>query len=265
MYVHEVYEMKYRAFCGVAAAVFVSGAVCVATEGNGEGEARERKAKISVGAGAIVTSKPYRGTNARVYPVPMFSYEGRRFYFRGVAAGYRLFEGTNWSLAPVLSPRFDGYDENDSSALWGMDDRDVSLDAGLAFTLRGDWGVFGAALVTDVLGKHDGQELELSYSKPLRWEKWTIAPALGLHWQSSNLVDYYYGVRVKERRAGRPAYDADEAVNPFVALRVQRRLGKKWNVLGAIQYEWFDDEISDSPIVDDNYDISVVTGVLYTF
>ena len=123
-----------------------------------------------------------------------------------------------------------------------------------------------AALVTDILGKHDGQELELTYSKPMRWDAWSIAPAGGLRWQSRDLTDYYYGVRDGEARLpGRPAYDADGAVNPFVALRAQRPLGRKWSLLGAVQYEWFDDEISDSPIVDESYDITVLAGVLYTF
>jgi outer membrane protein len=195
----------------------------------------------------------------------MFSYEGRRFYFRGVAAGYRLFQGTNWSIAPVLWPRFDGYEEDDSGALRGMDDRDMTLDGGLAFSLRGDWGVFGASLVTDILGKHDGQELELSYSKPLRRGPWVIAPTAGLRWESSNLVDYYYGVRDDEARTGRPAYDADAAFDPFVGLRLLRALGKKWTFLAAAQYEWFDGEIADSPIVDEDYDISVMVGLLYSF
>jgi len=242
-----------------------AGAACVAAEPDVEREMEAQKARISLGAGAVVTSKPYVGVNAGVYPIPMFAYEGRRLYLRGVAMGYRFLAGRDWSVAPVLWPRFDGYQEQDSSALWGMDDRDVTLDAGAAFTLRGDWGVLGAALVTDILGKHDGQELELSYSKPLRWDNWTIAPAAGLRWQSSDLVDYYYGVRDEEARPGRPAYDADGAVNPFVALRVQRPLGRKWTLLGAVQYEWFDDEIGDSPIVDEKYDITVMAGVLYTF
>jgi outer membrane protein len=164
-----------------------------------------------------------------------------------------------------LWPRFDGYEEENSAALRGMDDRDMTLDGGVAFALRGEWGVFGASVVTDILGKHDGQEVELSYSKPVRRGKWVISPAAGLRWQSSNLVDYYYGVRTGEVRTGRPAYDANAAVNPFVGLRLLRSLGKRWTLLGAAQYEWFDDEISDSPIVDEDYDISVMAGLLYSF
>jgi len=262
--------MMYRVVHVVLLLGLLGGAVCAAGEPDAEPdlerEMETRKPTISLGAGVVVTSKPYEGVNAGVYPIPMFAYEGRRLYLRGVAVGYRFLSARNWSVAPVLWPRFDGYEEEDSSVLRGMDDRDMTLDAGVAFAYRGDWGVFGAALVTDILGKHDGQELELTYSKPMRWDAWSIAPAAGLRWQSRDLADYYYGVRHEEARLpGRPAYDADGAVNPFVALRVQRPLGRKWSLLGAVQYEWFDDEISDSPIVDESYDITVIAGVLYTF
>jgi len=262
--------MRYRLVPAVVLLGLLAGALCAAGEPGAEPdlerEMETRKPTISLGAGVVVSSKPYVGANAGVYPIPMFAYEGRRLYLRGVALGYRFVSGRDWSVAPVLWPRFDGYEEEDSSSLRGMDDRDVTLDAGAAFTFRGDWGVFGAALVTDILGKHDGQELELSYSKPMRWDVWTIAPAAGLRWQSSNLTDYYYGVRDGEARLpDRPPYYADGSVNPFVALRVQRPVGRKWSLLGVIQYEWFDDEISDSPIVDESYDITVLAGVLYTF
>jgi outer membrane scaffolding protein for murein synthesis (MipA/OmpV family) len=36
-------------------------------------------------------------------------------------------------------------------------------------------------------------------------------------------------------------------------------------VLGAVQYEWLDGEMTDSPIVDDDYDASFMVGALYSW
>lgn len=223
------------------------------------------KRKVFVGAGAIVSSKPYRGVDPKIYPVPMFGYEGERFYLRGVGGGYRLLHKGRWSFGPVLQPRFDGYEEDDSRDLAGMDDRDLTLDGGVAMTWRTNRGLLGVSWVTDLLGKHDGQELEFSYTAVLSHGGFDFIPSVGLRYKTDKLVDYYYGVKSDEVRAGRPAYEADEAMDPFVRLAVRRKLVGKWSLLGAVQCEWFDSEIKDSPIVDQSQDLSFVAGVLYSW
>lgn len=224
-----------------------------------------RQREVFVGAGLLVSSKPYEGVDSKIYPIPMFGYEGERLYLRGVGGGYRLFHIGGWSVGPVLQPRFDGYEEDDSHELAGMDDRDLTLDGGVGLTWRAGWGLIGASWVTDLFGKHDGQEVELSYTAVLSRFGCDFIPSVGLRYKTDKLVDYYYGVKTDEARAGRPAYEADDATDPFVRLAVRRKLAGKWSLLGALQYEWFDSEIKDSPIVDQSQDVSFVAGVLYSW
>jgi outer membrane protein len=250
----------------VMAAMWICAAVAGgAWAGEAEPSVESRKREVFVGAGVLVSSKPYRGIDPRVYPIPMFGYEGERLYLRGVGGGYQLFRMGGWSLGPVLQPRFDGYEADDSRYLAGMKDRDLTLDGGVGLTWRTKWGLIGLSWITDLLGKHHGQELEFSYTAILPYAGFDFIPSAGLRYKSDNLVDYYYGVRTSEARAGRPAYEATEAVDPFVRLAVRRKLGGKWSLLGAVQYEWFDSEITDSPIVDRSNDVSFVAGLLYSF
>ncbi len=230
------------------------------------GQQGERKpAEWFVGAGAIVVSKPHIGVDAKVYPVPVFGYEGERLYLRGIVGGYRLFKGERWSLGPVLRPRFEGYNADDSAALAGMNDRDPSLDAGAEWSWLADWGLIGVSLVTDVLGKHHGQELELSYTALFSYEGFDFVPSAALRWRSRNLVDYYYGVRAEEAAPGRLPYTGDDTFTPLVRLTVRRKVTEKWSALGAAQYEWLGSEITDSPIIDDDYTVSFMLGLTYTF
>lgn len=228
-------------------------------------ESQLKKAEWFVGAGAIVVSKPHIGVDAKIYPVPLFGYEGERAYLRGVMAGYRLFKGERWSLGPVLRPRFEGYEASDSSALAGMSDRDPSLDAGAEWSWRADWGLIGVSLVTDVLGKHHGQELEFSYTAMFPYGGFDFIPSVAARWRSSNLVDYYYGVRAEEETADRSAYEPGDTIAPLVRLMVRRKLSEKWSALGAAQYEWLGSEITDSPIVEDDYVVSFMLGLTYTY
>jgi outer membrane protein len=235
---------------------------CGAAETNGK-DANEPT--IYLGGGAVVSTRSYIGVDPRVYPVPLFAYEGKRLYLRGVVGGYRLLMGEGWSVGPVVQPRFDGYDQEDSSALKGMDERHWSLDAGVAASWLTKIGLFGLSAVTDALGKHKGQELEFSYTILFNLAGFDFIPSAGIRWKSQDLVDYYYGVQPSEVRPGRPAYEGQDALDPFARLAVRRKLTDRWSLLAAVQYEWLDDAITDSPIVDANYDASFLVGALYSW
>lgn len=230
-----------------------------------EPDSGRKPAEWFVGAGAIISSKPHIGLSTKVYPIPIFGYEGERLYLRGIVGGYRLFKGERWSLAPVLRPRFEGYDADDSAALAGMGDRSLSLDAGAEWSWLADWGLLGVALVTDVLGKHRGQELEFSYTALFSYGGFDFVPSAALRWRSRNLVDYYYGVRPEEEVPGRPAYRPDDTISPLVRLMLRRKLSQAWSAMGAVQYEWFGSEITNSPIIEDDYGVSFILGLTYTF
>jgi outer membrane protein len=228
-------------------------------------QAGRKESEWFVGAGALVMSKPYRGLDSKAYVIPVLSYEGDRLYLRGIVGGYRLFKGERWSLGPVLRPCFEGYQAEDSTALAGMRDRHPSLDAGVEWSWLADWGLVTVSLVTDVLGKHDGQELEVSYTAMLPHAGFDFIPSAGVRWRSSNLVGYYYGVQADEARAGRPAYEPGDTITPVIRLTVRRKLSARWSALGAAQYEWFGGAITDSPIVENDYAVSFILGLAYSF
>lgn len=254
--------MQLRICCCAMAACLVLTVWCYADENDVD---KEKEPTTSLGAGAVINSKPYVGADARVYPIPLFRFEGKRFYLRGASGGYRLFTGEGWSLGPVVQPRLDGYEEDDSSALEGMDDRDWSVDAGAAFSWRTGIGLFELAYITDLLGRHDGQEADFRYALRFRRGAFTFVPATGIRWKSENLVDYYYGVQSDEVRPDRPSYEGGDALNPYVGVTVQYKLGERWRLLTGARYEWLDDEIADSPIVDDHYEVSFLAGILYSW
>jgi outer membrane protein len=221
--------------------------------------------EISVGGGAVISSKPFDGVRAKTYPIPMFTYEGERLYLRGITGGYRLFKAGGWSIGPTLRPRFEGYEASDSSALAGMKNRNPTIDAGIDLSWRTDWGLISAIVVTDILGAHDGHESELSYTVLFPYAGFNIIPSVAVRWRSSNLANYYYGVRDSEVGNGRPPYTPDDSVTPVVRVAVRRKLSERWGLLLASQYEWLSSEIRDSPIVDDNSILSALFGVTYSF
>lgn len=230
------------------------------------GQNQEEKPEKYVGAGVIVKGEPYIDVDSKVYPVPLFGYDGPRLYLYGISGGYRLIKHDGLSIGPVFRPRFTGFDADDSRALNGMEDRDWTLDLGAAVSWLTDYGLSSVGWVTDVLGRHKGQELELSYTIMFPVAGFDIIPSVAVQYQSSDLVDYYYGVRSDEALLPeRPAYEAGGAWNPYFRLAVRRDLSEKWSLMLGGQLDWFDDEIDNSPIVDESRDYMLLGGLLYSF
>ncbi len=99
---------------------------------------------------------------------------------------------------------FEGYSGSDSPFLNGMQSRDWSVDGGVNIEAATPVGLLGLSIVTDLLGRYRGQEVEFRYliMFPLLGFNWI--PSGGVRWKSDNLVDYYYGVRPDEARPDRP-------------------------------------------------------------
>jgi outer membrane protein len=88
---------------------------------------------------------------------------------------------------------------------------------------------------------------------------------VGFSWLSNDLADYYYGVRSDETKVGRPAYSAGSGVNWFAGLGTDYKLDEKWSLFAQFSYEWLNNEITDSPIVDDDYKITILAGAMYKY
>lgn len=219
----------------------------------------------NLGLGVGYRNGIYKGADDQVFPVPLIVLERGDFYLKGTLAGYRFFKQDNLSLDVIAQWRFDGYDEDDSLFLAGMGDREMNIEGGLGLTYFDGWGLWRLSFVSDLRGEYDGQQTAFSYSKQFTRNRWSFLPTAGFLWDSSNLTNYYYGVEPKYARPWRPAYSVGEAWNPFVSLLTNYQLNEKWSAMALVRYEFFDSEISDSPIVDDDYKLTFLAGLMYPF
>lgn len=219
----------------------------------------------SLGIGVAVSSSPYRGVGNETMPFPLLVYQGERLFFRGTQLGYRFLNRNGYEVAALAKYRFQGYDEHDSSYLRGMEDRKGSLEGGLQASKKTTIGQVRMTLLGDLLGEHDGFEVELAYSKSFPFEKLIVKPGISAIWQSSQLVDYYYGVTRQEATDARPYYKADWSVSPQVGLTAIYMFNRQWAVNGRMSLTRLPDEIVDSPIVDDRFVASCFVGITYRF
>lgn len=234
-----------------------------------EQKRRPQQSSLLAGGGMVIKDEPLKGIRTEIFPIPFYLYQGKAFSIRGLSASYEIFAEEQWTISGLARLRTDGYDADDSSDLDGMSDRRNSLDVGAELQIENSWGNVGLDWLTDALGNHDGHETRLTFVKSFRAafgiKNMGLRPMLGLSWRSSNLNNYYYGVRAKEASANRNPYKCGSSMNPFAGIVLEYQLSERWGMFSMFKNEWLASEITNSPIIDQNNMITVILGLLYRF
>jgi len=222
----------------------------------------------SAGLGAIlrVEASPYVDGGSRTDLLPLYLYEGERFFLRAGRAGFKLAEDERQRLDLFLGRRLEGFSEHKVPAsLAGMDPRNSSMDLGLAWRYRQRWGSVRATLTHDVGRESRGTELLAGYSRRWDFGRWQLRPDVSVAWRDARLNDYYYGVEAHEARVGRPAYLPGSGVDLTLGLVASYRVLDNWRLLGGVSATWLDEDVRESPIIADRVQLAAFVGAMYDF
>ncbi len=221
------------------------------------------------GVGTIIVDKPHKGGDTDITAGPMLFYQKDRLVLSGIKVNYYLIYDDSWAVSLLGTPRFEGYDDNESRYLRGMHDRDATYEIGIQGSRKFNWGTISATFLTDVLGEHKGQEIQLTCRQTIRnvlaVKSLNLTPSIGVNWRSQQLNNYYYGVRSSEALVTRPEYHVGSSTGILAGLRVDYQLGQKWSLFSSVNVEWLGSEITDSPIVDEHTMTSLLFGAMYKF
>ncbi|HID49759.1 MAG TPA: MipA/OmpV family protein, partial [Chromatiales bacterium] len=136
---------------------------------------------------------------------------------------------------------------------------------GFAIGGENELGFAELSLFQDILGNSNGTKLRLELGKFIRSGRWTVVPSVLAIGLSGDFNDYYYGVRAGEASASRPVYSAGSGVNLAAQTYLMLDLGKRWHILGNIRADYLAPAITDSPIVDQDWMVSGMISLLYSF
>ncbi len=253
--------------------ILIAVMVCVcSSHGIAQDEAESKNNDLpyfAIGAGAVFSDSVYKDEDTRVIPVPNVVYLSEDYYLKGLTAGKWLIGSREgFKLAAQIGGRLEYIDDDESDYYDGMDPRRPTLEAGILaeYSFMGKYAVSFDAM-TDVMSEHDGYELSLSISERIpaifNNENLSLNLTAGASWRSENLNDYYFGVRNDEARSGRPAYNAGGGFNYLLGASLNYKINDRWSWFNAVGITFMADEISDSPLVDDDHSLSIFTGISY--
>ncbi|GFE64746.1 MipA/OmpV family protein [Litoreibacter roseus] len=227
--------------------------------------AQDGQQGFSAGLAVGVSTNPYIGEDNDASPFPLIRYQGNGFSVGTTGVFIDAFSTPVSKLEFVATPRFTGLEDPDADELNGID-RDFTVDAGFRFTYD---VTPGTELVTTVLqevtGEHDGQELRVSLSRSSDGFGFPLKGTVGVSWKSEDLSEYTYGVFASEARGGRDAYSPGSTLTPFVGLSSSIPLSQSAVLIGGVRAEFLEDDISDSPIVDEDVIFGASIGVQFSF
>jgi len=229
----------------------------VKTDERGEARARIEPKGFLYGFGLGISGEIYQGYDRRVIPLPILGYRGDNFEVLGPFASYDVYSAEGFDFKLNLAPRFQGFDDGDSDVFIGMEERDFSMDAGFGIGYeRNNWKVDVSAMF-DILGKSKGHELAAKVGKVVRYGPVFVEPHAQISYLDDKHVDYYYGVRANEATSNRSFYQGDNAVNYSLGVSVSTPIFFDGFTMLAIDYTWYDDSITDSPIVDQDTNLNL--------
>lgn len=228
----------------------------------------------NIGVASVVSDHAYVGAGKRYTPFPLIVYEGRRFFVRGTTGGVHLLKGHGLVLDAVVKPGFNTMDADDFGrrqlARRGidrgdLDDRDRSIDVGLALNWNSAAGWLRLQAEHDVAGASRGNLYNLTYGYPIHAGRALIQPFVGLTRLSGKVADYYYGIHADEVRRGVPDYRPGAVTLPELGVNVSYRFSRRWTLFAGARYRKLPDAVSDSPLIDGDGDTRVFLGVTYGF
>ncbi len=229
--------------------------------------AQEEKQKVTLGFGPYIQTQPYKDVDNILLTSPVIFFDNGLFYIRWSRAGvYFLGEKNDdyaWGFSLTIQPRVYGYK---SSEIEGMDTRESTWEGGLAFSATIDKAYIEAMLLTDMLNRYDSWILKTEVGYDFELGDFSFYPSLVVIYQSSDFMDYYYGVKQSEVASSKfNEYSAGDGFLIGAQTYIKYPITDKLSTLLNISAHKISDEAANSPLVDEDYIYSGLVSLIYTF
>ncbi len=224
---------------------------------------KDRTLKI----GAIVASSEslYVDGETKTQLQPRINYQNGLFFIQGTEAGGIILDNDNLKITGSVNIDTRDIDRGNSAQLSDMVTLDRAIDVKIGATWRNALGKVKASIRRDIAGTHNGLQAGLEFSKPMILANTKVAPFIGADWMSTDTANYYYGVSASDAKVGRPAYQANNSTVLSVGIKAMHPITKSLDLMGIAKINYFDSNVTDSPIVDKDHSVNIGLGFQYSF
>ena len=228
--------------------------------------AQDEKQKLTIGFGPYIQTQPYENVDNILLPSPVVFYDDGLFYIRWSRAGiYFLGDKQDdyaWGFSITTQPRTYGYEENE---IQGMNERETTWEGGLAFSAKTDKAYIEVMALTDIIDKYDSWILKTELGYDFEIGNFSLYPSLIVIYQSSDFLNYYYGVKKEEELGSRKEYIPNNGFLLGAQTYIKYPFTNELSALINIRADRLSNEVTGSPIVTEDYIYSGLVSLIYTF
>lgn len=218
-----------------------------------------------VGGAAISSQARYHESSNDNLVVPGALYFGDNLMFLGDRARYYFNKNDDVAYFGYGRYRFSNLDPS-NRGFEGMHKRKGELEGGVGLTWITNYALLTTRIVTDISGQSNGQELLIWADFPVIRDKFLLMPGLGVVVRSEKLANYYFGgVSSSESSPERAAWNTGTTLSPMASIVTSYRFNQHWTGMIAVNYEYYDKGIANSPLVQDNGEWLFITGIGYSW
>jgi MipA family protein len=254
---------------------------------------------FSIGVGVGTRTNPVEySNNLPIFLLPQVEYTGERFFVQNLDFGFIIQESNSQQLNLLLTPSYDqmffdrwssgnfyvesftdasfsgtqalpppekssGKDFSDTTNL-RLHKRRMTALAGIEYNFFAEDFDIQLQWLNDILDIHQGSEIRFLVGKNWRHNRWSLRTSAGLVWQDEKTLNYYYGLNENETLPS-ATYYPDAGVSPLLRLDWNYRLTENWDLRLFSSYRQLDDEIANSPIINDDKIVTLFIGGTYHF
>jgi len=161
---------------------------------------------------------------------------------------------------------FFGYDEDDATILKGRGDRKYSIDAGLGLDYRLSRShTISLSVQHDVSDAYKGLLANAKLFHVINARSFSLVPYLDFQYQSKDLVNYYYGVEKNDVSSNRTIYSPSHDMSIGFGYYFSFPIDENWHIRQDSIFTKFGSEISDSPLIENDYRFNANIYVSYLF
>lgn len=225
---------------------------------------------VGIGFGTI--SPMYQVENKYgVFPYVDFEYN--KFFIKsntnsGVKIGYKALEEDRYILSLYGIPYggFEVKNRDMKDGYKGIDDRDSMFVGGVELVYYPNY--FDATTSISTEFGENGGSINFSLGKSYQFgENFTLVPTLSCTYYNNEMVDYYFGVEPYEvnNRLIKNSYKGSGAYKIGVGMLGNYTFNESISLFGFTGVSKLSSEISNSPLVENDFIYLFGTGVVYTF
>ena len=228
-------------------------------------------AAANIGVGYGTTREIYK-SDEDDYFLPLIDIEYNNFFLNAstgnsIRLGYNVYKDDFYALAIYIRP-FGGYEVESSDMKDGyksIDDRDHQFMGGIGF--KAYTGFYEIELGGTIeYGKEGGMGSLGLYRTYVITPKLTLIPSVNFTYYESDYVDYYFGIDSGELGGSiKDTYDGEDSYRYGLSLSAVYNFTDNISVVGSTGINKLSNEISDSPIIENDVIYYFGVGIVYTF